>query len=163
MLPPSLTKRLVNHARPNYVTEGYAADWTGVQLREPAQSIADRIEALMRSLHARSASPSGQQRSQNAPHGASTKRRSSHIAHQRLGVTAQHGRALHTLPQIVESRFTRYRGLRRAVQCAVRKAKCSPLRTLPCTHLTVMFSLPVRTMRAVCATRCGSSQRFGRQ
>jgi len=28
MLPPSLTKRLVNHARPNDVTEGYAADWT---------------------------------------------------------------------------------------------------------------------------------------
>ena len=26
MLPPSLTKRLVNHARPNDVTEGYAAD-----------------------------------------------------------------------------------------------------------------------------------------
>ena len=28
MLPPSLTKRLVNHARPNDVTQGYAADWT---------------------------------------------------------------------------------------------------------------------------------------
>ena len=27
MLPPSLTKRLVNHARPNDVTQGYAADW----------------------------------------------------------------------------------------------------------------------------------------
>ena len=48
MLPPSLTKRLVNHARPNDVTEGYAADWTVAQLREPAQKIADRIEALMR-------------------------------------------------------------------------------------------------------------------
>ena len=47
MLPPSLTKRLVNHARPNDVTQGYAADWTIVQLREPAQRIADRIEALM--------------------------------------------------------------------------------------------------------------------
>ena len=47
MLPPSLTKRLVNHARPNDVTEGYAADWTIAQLREPAQKIADRIEALM--------------------------------------------------------------------------------------------------------------------
>ena len=47
MLPPSLTKRLVNHARPNDVTEGYAADWTVAQLREPAQRIADRIEALM--------------------------------------------------------------------------------------------------------------------
>ena len=40
-------KRLVNHARPNDVTEGYAADWTVRQLREPAQRIADRIEALM--------------------------------------------------------------------------------------------------------------------
>ena len=48
MLPPSLTKRLVNHARPNDVTEGYAADWTIAQLREPAQKIADRIEALAR-------------------------------------------------------------------------------------------------------------------
>ena len=47
MLPPSLTKRLVNHARPNDITEGYAADWTVAQLREPAQRIADRIEALM--------------------------------------------------------------------------------------------------------------------
>ena len=28
MLPSALTKRLVNHARPNDVTEGYAADWT---------------------------------------------------------------------------------------------------------------------------------------
>ena len=33
MLPPSLTKRLVNHARPNDVTQGYAADWTIAQLR----------------------------------------------------------------------------------------------------------------------------------
>ena len=48
MLHPSLTKRLVNHARPNDVTEGYAADWTIEQLREPAQRIADRIETLMR-------------------------------------------------------------------------------------------------------------------
>ena len=47
MLPSALTKRLVNHARPNDVTEGYAADWTVGQLREPAQRIADRIEALM--------------------------------------------------------------------------------------------------------------------
>ena len=49
MLPPSLTKRLVNHARPNDMTQGYAADWTIAQLREPAQKIADRIETLMRS------------------------------------------------------------------------------------------------------------------
>ena len=47
LLPRSLTKRLVNHARSNDITEGYAADWTIMQLREPAQHIADRIEALM--------------------------------------------------------------------------------------------------------------------
>ena len=47
MLPSSMTKRLVNHTRPNDVTQGYAADWTIGQLREPAQRIADRIEALM--------------------------------------------------------------------------------------------------------------------
>ena len=39
MLHPSLTKRLVNHARPNDVTERYAADWTIAQLREPTQTI----------------------------------------------------------------------------------------------------------------------------
>ena len=47
MLPNSLTKRLVNHARPSDVTEGYAADWTIVQLRESAQRIADRIDELI--------------------------------------------------------------------------------------------------------------------
>ena len=47
MLPNALTKRLVNHTPPNDVTEGYAADWTIGQLRDPAQKIADRIEALM--------------------------------------------------------------------------------------------------------------------
>ena len=47
MLPRSLTKRLVNHARPSDVTEGYAADWSVEQLREPAQRIADRIDELM--------------------------------------------------------------------------------------------------------------------
>ena len=52
MLPSTLTKRLVNHARPNDVTEGYAADWTVAQLREPAQRIADRIETLMRDVAA---------------------------------------------------------------------------------------------------------------
>ena len=36
MLPRSLTRRLVNHARPGDVTEGYAGDWTVEQLREPA-------------------------------------------------------------------------------------------------------------------------------
>ncbi len=47
MLPRSLTKRLVNHARPSDVTEGYAADWTVGQLREPAQRVADRIDELI--------------------------------------------------------------------------------------------------------------------
>ena len=47
MLPSSLTKRLVNHAPPSDITEGYAADWTIGQLRTPAQRIADRIELLM--------------------------------------------------------------------------------------------------------------------
>ena len=47
MLPRSLTKRLVNHAQPQDVTEGYAADWTVEQLREPAQRIADCIDELM--------------------------------------------------------------------------------------------------------------------
>ena len=36
MLPMSLTKRLVNHAKPQDVTEGYAADWTMEQLRAAA-------------------------------------------------------------------------------------------------------------------------------
>ena len=47
LLPCSLTKRLVNHSRGSDVTEGYAADWTVEQLREPTQRIADRINALM--------------------------------------------------------------------------------------------------------------------
>ena len=47
MLPRPLTKRLVNHARDDDITEGYAADWTVEQLREPAQAITDRIDALM--------------------------------------------------------------------------------------------------------------------
>ena len=41
----SLTRRLVNHARPGHVTEGYAAYWTVEPLREPAERIADRIDA----------------------------------------------------------------------------------------------------------------------
>lgn len=49
LLPRSLTKRLVNHARGNDVTEGYAADWTVEQLRGPAQQVADRIEELIQS------------------------------------------------------------------------------------------------------------------
>ena len=47
MMSPTLTKRLVNHARPNDVTECYAADWTLAEPRAPAQRIADRINALM--------------------------------------------------------------------------------------------------------------------
>ena len=46
MLPTSLTKWLVILARPPDVTEGYAADWTVGQFREPAQQVADRIGAL---------------------------------------------------------------------------------------------------------------------
>ena len=42
MPPRPLTKRLVNHARDDDITEGYAADWTVEQLREPAQRVADR-------------------------------------------------------------------------------------------------------------------------
>ena len=53
MLHPALTKRLVNHARPSDVTEGYAADWTIKQLRQPAQRIADRIETLMEAVQDR--------------------------------------------------------------------------------------------------------------
>ena len=48
MLPTSLTKRLVNHAPPPDVTQGYAADWTMEQLRDAAQGIADRIDELIR-------------------------------------------------------------------------------------------------------------------
>ncbi len=47
ILPPSLTKRLVKHARPDDVTKGCAADRTVSQPRKPAQWIADRIETLM--------------------------------------------------------------------------------------------------------------------
>ena len=50
LLPRSLTKRLVNHSRGTDVTEGYAADWTVDQLREPAQRVADRIDALRLSV-----------------------------------------------------------------------------------------------------------------
>ena len=46
MLPTSLTKRLVNHAPSQDITEGYAADWTMAQLRHAAQRIADRIDEL---------------------------------------------------------------------------------------------------------------------
>ena len=52
MLPRPLTKRLVNHARDDDITEGYAADWTVEQLRQPAQRVADRIEALLGAYNA---------------------------------------------------------------------------------------------------------------
>ena len=47
LLPWSMTKRLINHTRPNDITEGYAADWAIGQLREPTQRIADRIDVLI--------------------------------------------------------------------------------------------------------------------
>ena len=46
-LPESLVKRLVNHRARGDVTQGYASEWTLDQLREPAQRIADRIDALI--------------------------------------------------------------------------------------------------------------------
>ena len=48
MLPTGLTKRLVNHAPSQDITEGYAADWTMGLLRSAAQRIADRIDELIR-------------------------------------------------------------------------------------------------------------------
>ena len=53
-----MTKRLVNHARPSGVTEGYAADWTVEQLREPAQRMAYRIDELMSDSDANGPAPS---------------------------------------------------------------------------------------------------------
>lgn len=49
MLPRSLTKRPVDHARPPDATEGCAADWTVERLREPAQRIAGKIDELIQS------------------------------------------------------------------------------------------------------------------
>ena len=48
MPPRPLAKRLVNHARGDDISESYAADWTVEQLREFAQRVADRIEALLK-------------------------------------------------------------------------------------------------------------------
>ena len=48
MLGDALVKRLVNHAPSHDVTDGYVAPWSLEQLREPAQRIADRIDALAR-------------------------------------------------------------------------------------------------------------------
>ena len=47
ILTRSLIKRLVNQTHPSHATEGYAADRTVEQLREPAQRIADRIDELI--------------------------------------------------------------------------------------------------------------------
>ena len=49
MLPASLAKQLVSHARPKDVTEGSAADWTMEQLRDAAQRIADKIDETIKS------------------------------------------------------------------------------------------------------------------
>ena len=46
-LPGSLVKRLVNHRARAEVTGDYATQWTLEQLREPAQQIANRIDALI--------------------------------------------------------------------------------------------------------------------
>ena len=46
MLPESLVKRLVNHAAPDDVTEGHAAEWRREELCEASQRIADRVESL---------------------------------------------------------------------------------------------------------------------
>jgi integrase len=48
MLPDALCKRLVGHAPPHDVTEGYAAEWSIGQLREHAQRIADHIGSYLR-------------------------------------------------------------------------------------------------------------------
>ena len=57
LLSHALTRRLVNHAPGSDITEGYAADWIVAQLREPAQRIADRIEALMNGRAAEAETP----------------------------------------------------------------------------------------------------------
>ena len=44
----SLVKRLVNHRARGDVTEGYATQWALKQLREPAQRLADRTDALIK-------------------------------------------------------------------------------------------------------------------
>ena len=46
LLPSSLSSRLLNRAPIGGLAAGHPADWTIDQLREPAQRIADRIEAL---------------------------------------------------------------------------------------------------------------------
>jgi len=63
MLPDSLVRRLVNHAPPRDVTEGYAADWSLAQLRRASKRIANRIEGLARGSPKRSgANAAGERR-----------------------------------------------------------------------------------------------------
>ena len=58
MLPISLTKRLVNQAPSQDITEGYAADCTMAQFRDAAQRIADRIDELIRGTRPTHETPS---------------------------------------------------------------------------------------------------------
>lgn len=46
-LPSALVKRLVNHAPPRDVTEGYASDWTLAQVRDAMERVGERIDELM--------------------------------------------------------------------------------------------------------------------
>ena len=47
MLPLSLIKRMVNHARPSDVTEDHAPDWTVEPLSKPSPRITDIFDELM--------------------------------------------------------------------------------------------------------------------
>ena len=48
MLLASLTKRLVNHAGPRDMSEGYTACWTMDRLRDAARRTADKIDERIR-------------------------------------------------------------------------------------------------------------------
>ena len=48
LLPSSLTSRLLNRAPIGGIAAGHPEDWTLLQLREPAQRVANRIDDLMR-------------------------------------------------------------------------------------------------------------------
>ena len=52
-LPSSLTCRLLNRTPIGGIAAGHPGDWTIEQLREPAQRMADRIEALMNEITAK--------------------------------------------------------------------------------------------------------------
>ena len=47
LLPFSLSSRLLSRSPTGGFATGHPGDWTTEQLREPAQRVADRIEALM--------------------------------------------------------------------------------------------------------------------